>query len=446
MSRAPDGQRAVVHVNNAFLWLWTDHEHRYKILKGGAGSGKSYAACQYLLGRFLTIPGCNIIFSRKVANTMRGSVFALAIRIIEEYHCRHLLQINHGDLSIRNLGNRNQILFVGVDDREKMKSITAENGDIEKIWMEEATEYDREDYMQFDTRLRGDSGIHKEIVLTFNPISEDHWLKAEFFDREDPRTRVHHTTYHDNAYLSPADHETLERYKDLDPYHYAVYCLGEWGSVGDNTTIMEYKALHFARHREPPTKPVGVLEVGFDPARFGDDDSVGYARRGPVVLSRRVGKKQDGNQNADMILMQIAEQRTGNELVRVKIDAGGLGASTIDALRLRAKGDHNIQIFEVNFGGNAKEEDRYHDTVTEMYYNFARLLPELCLLKDDADVIPQLAKRTYRVDERTGRFHIEGKDDFKKRIGRSPDHADAMVLAFYEPANLAQTKWLAHLT
>lgn len=436
---------AEAQVNGSFAWLWDDQVHRYKVLKGGAGAGKSFAACQYLISQFLLIPKCNMIFSRKVANTMRGSVFALARRIINLFGAQDLVVISE-DLRIVHRYNRNMIFFIGVDDPEKMKSITAENGDIEKIWMEEASEYDREDFFQFDTRLRGNSGIHKEVILTFNPISEEHWLKAMFFDRKDPRAAVHNSTYRDNNFLSDVDREALERYKDLDPYHYAVYCLGEWGSVGENSTIMEYKALHEARYRERPKEIVGVLEVGFDPARFGDDDSVGYFRRGDVVLGRCVARKQDGAANARMILSELLRYRKGNEPVRVKVDATGLGASTIDALRLYAKGDKSIEVIEVLFGGKAKEENRYHDTVTEMYYEFARRLPHLCLLPDDGDVIPQLAKRQYRIDERTGRFRIEPKDDFKKRIGRSPDHADAMVLAFYEPQNSAKMKWLNNLT
>ena len=436
-------QKVEVKINRAFEWLWTDQQHRYKVLKGGAGSGKSYSVCQYLLSQFLTVPGCNMIFSRKVANTMRGSLFALVKQIVDGFGCRHLLDINE-DLRIQHRYNKNMIFFIGVDDPEKMKSITAENGNIEKIWMEEASEFDKEDFFQFDTRLRGESAVHKEIIMSFNPISEEHWLKGRFWDMADDRAGVHHSTYRDNAYLSAEDKETLERFKDIDPYHYSVYCLGEWGSVGANDTIIPYKLVYEARNRINPAVPVGVLEVGVDCARFGDDDSVAYIKRDFKVLGKTKANGNDGPANARMILLLIAQHRKDTEPVRVKVDVGGLGASTVDALRLLAPSRvSGIEVVEINYGGAAKQKDRYYNTVTEMYFDFAKMLPQLSLLSDDADVVPELSKRKYTVQVQSGQFRIEDKKDFKKRIAHSPDSADALVTAFYQPP--ATNEWLKNL-
>lgn len=430
------------NVNKAFTWLWTDQEHRYKVLKGGASGGKSYAVCQYLITQFLTVPGCNMIFSRKIANTIRGSVFALAKQVIACYGCGPLLDVNEG-MRIQHRFNKNMIFFIGVDDPERMKSITAENGNIEKVWMEEASEFDRVDFYQFDTRLRGDSGIHKEVILTFNPIFEEHWLKDRFWDHADDRVRTHHSTYKDNIYLSEVDRETLERYRDLDPYHYSVYCLGEWGSVGENDTIIPYKGIYEARYRMTTEAPVGTLDVGVDCARFGDDASVAYIKRGGKVLGKSVANGNDGPANARMVLCLIAPHRKGDEQVQVKVDAGGLGASTIDALKLLTPPGSGIKVVEINYGGKAKQADRYFNTVTEMYFDFAKILPQVSLLQDDVDVVPELAKRKYTVEMKTGQFRIEGKDSFKKRIRKSPDHADALVTAFYQPKDSAG--WLNNL-
>ena len=72
------------------------------------------------------------------------------------------------------------------------------------------------------------------MVLTFNPVSVCHWLKGRFFDREDPRAAVLKSTYKDNRFLDEDYKRTLEGYRDTDPYYYGVYCLGEWGVLGQS--------------------------------------------------------------------------------------------------------------------------------------------------------------------------------------------------------------------
>ena len=67
-------------------------------------------------------------------------------------------------------------MFTGMDDPEKLKSIEGVTG----VWMEEATEFTQEDFEQLDLRLRGVTAYHKQITLTLNPISEQHWIKQVF--------------------------------------------------------------------------------------------------------------------------------------------------------------------------------------------------------------------------------------------------------------------------
>ena len=90
-----------------------------------------------------------------------------------------------------------EILFAGLDDVEKLKSIH----DITGIWIEEASEIEERDFDQLDIRLRGESRYYQQIILTFNPITITHWLKKRFFDRKDPRVRTHRSTYKDNLII-----------------------------------------------------------------------------------------------------------------------------------------------------------------------------------------------------------------------------------------------------
>ncbi len=115
-----------------------------------------------------------------------------------------------------------------------------------------------EDFNQLDVRLRG-KGTHKQIVLTFNPVSVLHWLKGRFFDRQDPRAVALKSTYKDNKFLDEDYKQTLEGYKDTDPYYYSVYCLGEWGVLGQ--TIFDARKVS-QRLQEVP-EPVAQGEFVF---------------------------------------------------------------------------------------------------------------------------------------------------------------------------------------
>ena len=216
--------------NPLFRPYLTDNTHRYLILYGGAGSGKSVFAVQRFLYRLLTLPLCNILVVRAVAATNRDSTYALFRQVISKWGLSELFSCKDSDLRI-SCANGNSVIFKGLDDTEKLKSITFPKGELTDIWIEEASEILEEDFNQLDVRLRG-KGAHKQMVLTFNPVSVLHWLKLRFFDRQDPRAVVLKSTYKDNQFLDEDYKRTLEGYKDTDPYYYSVYCLGEWGVLG----------------------------------------------------------------------------------------------------------------------------------------------------------------------------------------------------------------------
>ena len=134
--------------------------------------------------------------------------------------------------------NNKQILFCGLDDVEKVKSITPQDGVLERIFIEEATEIKRDAYLQLKKRLRGRSDKSKHILMAFNPILKSHWIYKEFFGKwednknsyEDDEKCILKTTYKDNLFLTKEDRKLLEN--ETDPYFYNVYTLGNWGVLG----------------------------------------------------------------------------------------------------------------------------------------------------------------------------------------------------------------------
>ncbi len=156
-------------------------------------------AVQRFLYRLLTLPLCNILVVRAVAATNRDSTYALFRQVICRWGLSDLFSCKDSDLRI-SCANGNSVIFKGLDDTEKLKSITFPKGETYRYMDRRSVRGAGGGLQPLDVRLRG-KGTHKQIVLTFNPVSVLHWLKLRFFDRKDPRAVVLKSTYKDNNFL-----------------------------------------------------------------------------------------------------------------------------------------------------------------------------------------------------------------------------------------------------
>jgi len=203
-------------------------DKRYRILYGGAGSGKSHFVAQETILNMLNNKHMNYLVVRKVGKTLRNSVFRLLTDLINEYNLNGYFNINKTEMSISCLSGA-KLITSGLDDVEKLKSITG----INRIWIEEASEITEKDFNQLDLRLRGVSSVNYQMTLTFNPISELHWLKKTFFDVGKPNSFVLKTTYLDNKFLDKEYRRVLNHLQEEDYQYYRIYALGEWGTLGN---------------------------------------------------------------------------------------------------------------------------------------------------------------------------------------------------------------------
>ncbi len=213
---------------------------RYIVMKGSAGSGKSYDTAQNYILRLMQDKGRNLVAMRKSDITNRDSTFAeLTGAIYRMFGDKADLywKINTSPLQLTCRANGNKIIFRGMNDekqREKLKSITFQNGKLTDVWLEEATEFTQADVEIIDDRLRGElpDGQFYQIRLTFNPVNKNHWIKKVFFDMSDPNVLTHHSTYENNRFIDEAYRARMERRKLVDPEGYRIYGLGEWGEIG----------------------------------------------------------------------------------------------------------------------------------------------------------------------------------------------------------------------
>lgn len=213
---------------------------RYIVMKGSAGSGKSVDTAQNYVLRLLKDKGRNLVAMRKSDITNRDSTFAELTGSIYRMFgdkAEQYWQINKSPLQLTCRHNGNKVIFRGMTDdkqREKLKSITFQQGKLTDVWLEEATEFTQADLEIIDDRLRGELPADQfyQIRMTFNPVNKNHWIKKVFFDIPDPNVLTHHSTYLDNRFIDDAYRQRMERRKIVDPEGYRIYGLGEWGEIG----------------------------------------------------------------------------------------------------------------------------------------------------------------------------------------------------------------------
>lgn len=302
--------------NDTFMPLFGD-EHRHLILKGGGGSGKSIFAGRKVLERCTSESGHRFLVCRKVARTIRESCFTQLSGQAAEFYPESGCRIHRGDMRMR-FGNGSEILFAGLDDVEKLKSIYNITG----IWVEEASEISEADFNQLDIRLRGETEFYKQIILTFNPVSLKHWLKARFFDRKDARVRTHESTYRDNRFLPEEDRRTLEAFRDIDEYYYTVYCLGMWGATGKSVFDSKKVSARLSEKIQP--KKVGMFDFGYDGLRISNirflDDRDGFIKiyKEPEEgVPYVIGGDTAGN-GSDKFVAQVIDNRTGEQVAMLR--------------------------------------------------------------------------------------------------------------------------------
>lgn len=213
--------------NSSFLPLLDDNTHDVILLLGGGGSGKSYFSFQRAVIRCIQDKRKYLI-TRKSAVDLERSCWADVMAALDFFCIKGEVKINKS-LKTVDFPNGSQMLFMGLDDEQKVKSIPS----ITDIIIEECSEISLDTFSQLKQRMRGSGQFRNQLILQCNPVSKVNWVYKHFFQDgcKEANCLIHRSTYKDNRFLNETTIKALESYKDTNPYFYRVYCLGEWGSL-----------------------------------------------------------------------------------------------------------------------------------------------------------------------------------------------------------------------
>jgi phage terminase large subunit len=167
--------------------------------------------------------------------------------------------------------------------------------------------------------------------------------------------------------------------------------------------------------------------AGVDIAREGDDSSVFTIRQGAKVLYTDQWGKTDLMETTGIILQKI--ERFSLDYKNVNLDAVGVGAGVFDRLR-----EQKVYVNGIIAGGEPQDKEHYVNIRAEMYDNLRKRFEEGTIsIPDDMDLIAQLSSIRFRIAS-DRKLQIISKEDMKKQYRlKSPDKADSLALAFYEP-------------
>ncbi|MEU3161793.1 hypothetical protein ABZ753_30975 [Streptomyces griseoincarnatus] len=224
---------------------------------------------------------------------------------------------------------------------------------------------------------------------------------------------------------------------------YKSKVLGEFSEDAPNKVV---RASDIAKCRiDPEAKPTAAdlepVELGVD-VGGGGDETVIRERRG-----RRAGREWRAHTDrpekiAPLVLQAIKESGA----TAVKVDSIGIGFGVIGELRnLAGQGKHSARIVGVNVGEKSSQPDKFKNLRAEIWWEIGRSLSErqgwdLSQMANADTTVAQLLEPLWEVDAQ-GRIFVEPKDEIRKRLGRSPDNADALLLSFYSGAR-TRVRWM----
>lgn len=195
------------------------------LLTGSAGGGKSRLAAEKVHGFCLRYPGSTGLILRKERAVMSNSTLIFLERKVigrdpRVTHRRSDFRFEYSNGSVLGYGGMKD-----ADQRERIRSYGQEGG-VDIVWMEEATQFTEQDFNEVIARMRGRAAPWSQVILTTNPDAPAHWINLRLI--KDGEASVYYSSALDNNY-NPKDYvdKTLSR---LSGVQYRRLVLGEWAA------------------------------------------------------------------------------------------------------------------------------------------------------------------------------------------------------------------------
>ena len=388
--------------------------HRFNVLVTHRQMGKTICVINHIIREALMTDYPN-------ARYFYVAPFLKQAKVIAWDHFKYYLKdipqmkINETELTIL-LPNGSKIFLVGADNPDAMRGSYANGVVLDEYAM--GKDIFEEIIRPMFTNTNG------WCVFTSTPKGQNHfyklWLKSQS-GLKDWWGGMY--TAKDSGVIDPQVLKDIEDQSSSESMFRQEY-MCDFMASSDNVLI-RIDDVYVANRRQYRLDEIehAPTIIGVDCARYGDDRTVIFVRKGLQAFPYRYFQGLNTAEIAERIIDVINDYGYDG----ICIDQA-FGGGTID--RLREFGYDNV--FEVNF--NMKSADEHcKNKRAEMWWKMAEWIRKEGALPQDDDLVQELTNVFYGYSTGAGQIQLEGKELVKKRIGKSPDLADALALTFAFP-------------
>ena len=278
------------------------------------------------------------------------------------------------------------------------------------------------------------TGVDNKLLMCGNPTRNSGFFKRAFFEDREFYHAMKVSSADSNRVSDDYCRRLIKQYgEDSDVVRVRV--LGEFPKAeSDGLIALEW--VESAMNREP--NYTGELVIGVDVARFGDDETVLAARIGESALPLKMWRKTDLMTTCGRIIGELERLMKKYECGRatINVDDTGVGGGVTDRLREVVR-EKNLRVTIHGCNNGAKPRDsHYVNWGTESWFAIRdKLQAGSITLPQNEELAAQLSTRKYFLTS-ADKLALEQKSEYKKRIGRSPDRADAIILCFAPTVNI----------
>lgn len=425
----------------------------YKLFGGAMGGGKTGALINEGNQLNFDYPRNFGLLMRKTWPSFRDTVLPqlekfLDSRFVEQWNRTEKL------ITYKN-GSRIRYGGLGDDPDDWQKFMSGEYGWI--AW-DQAEDFTEDEFKMMATRLRLNvPEIKYFFLLSCNPNVG--WIKDRFLVKNLPNHEFIPSLPLDNIQNLPEDY--IGRMREILQDENLVKALleGNWDAVGEPDNVYEYQKVIEAMARSVVSSE--PIEIGTDVGWKGDDETTIFLREGLVVSLFNKFKGYDTMFTCGEIWRCVTERIVpiwGGKisLVKIKVDADGIGAGVVDRLReqvsekaaminevikqkVKDAPDLLIEIMEIHGSAKPRNPLQFRNYRAEVHWALRELL---CIISipDNPELRSQLMAIKYRRNS-AGQIEIVPKEEIKKKLGRSPDQAEGVIYALAEPNVLIPRIW-----
>ena len=402
------------------------HSKRQISCASGHGVGKSCLASWVAIHFLLTRYPCKTILTSPTSSQLMDSLFAELKRWIKELpkELQSLLTVKSDRVELTASPSE---AFIScrtsrLENPEALQGVHSENV---LLIVDEASAIPE---IVYNSAIGSMSSQSATTLLLGNPTRNTGF----FFDTHHKlKDRWYTKTISclDSSRVSPDFIEEVRQRSSDTSNEYRIRVLGQFPLTEDQTVI-SYELVKSAQERDVTVSPETMIVWGLDVARHGSDWSVLCKRQGSVVRELVRWKNLDTNQLAGAIKSEYDSCHHSEVPVSINIDGIGIGIGVSDVCQ-----NMGLPVYAVNVSESASMKQHYLNLRAELYFKIKDWLEtrKVKLPYHEALVEELLAIRyAYTV---TGKIKIESKDDLKKRLLKSPDHSDSLMLTFYGEGN-----------